>query len=92
MKPYTAEDVRFTRKGDTLYAIFMEWPEGESPITSLGRNALRGARIERIDLLGGHEVTFRQEAGALRLVLPPAERGAFTPAVRIRGRGLMREA
>jgi alpha-L-fucosidase len=89
MKPYMAEDVRFTKKGDTLYAIFMEWPESESAIASLGRNALRGARIERIDLLGGPEVKFRQEAGALRLTLPPAGRGEFTPAIRISGRGLV---
>ena len=26
-KPFTGEDVRFTKKGDTLYAIFLDWPK-----------------------------------------------------------------
>ena len=26
-KPFTAEDIRFTRKGDTLYAIALAWPD-----------------------------------------------------------------
>jgi alpha-L-fucosidase len=88
-KPYTGEDVRFTRNGDTLYAVFLDWPQAESAIAALGRNALPGARIERIDLLGGPELAFRREADALRLTLPPPESGAFTPAIRIRGRGLV---
>ncbi len=53
LKPFTAEDIRFTKKGDTLYAIFLDWPQGESAIQSLGSNALPGAAIERVDLLGG---------------------------------------
>ena len=85
---YLVEDVRFTRKDGTLYAIFLEWPQAESALASLGRNALPGARIERIDLLGGPEIRFRRDAQALRFALPPAEAGAFAPAIRIRGRGL----
>jgi hypothetical protein len=34
-------------------------------------------------------VKFHQEAGALRLTLPPAGRGEFTPAIRVSGRGLV---
>jgi alpha-L-fucosidase len=86
-KPYTAEDVRFTKKGDTLYAIFLDWPQSESALASLGRTALPDARIERIDLLGGPELEFRRETDALKLTLPPAQDGAFTPTIRIRGRG-----
>jgi alpha-L-fucosidase len=88
MKPYTSEDVRFTRKDDTLYAIFLEWPQAESALASLGRNALPGAKIERIDLLGGPEIEFRRDGPSLRLTLPPAGKGEFAPAIRIRGRGL----
>ena len=40
LKPFTAEDIRFTKKGETLYAIFLDWPQGESAIQSLGSNAL----------------------------------------------------
>src|SRR5437660_501384 len=59
LKPFTADDVRFTKKGETLYAIFLDWPQGESAIASLGGNALPGAVIERIDLLGGSQLEFR---------------------------------
>jgi alpha-L-fucosidase len=86
-KPFAAEDIRFTRKGDTLYAIFLDWPSGESAIRSLGANA--GGVIERIDLLGGPELPFRRDPDALRLTLPQPWSGAFVPALRIRGRGLV---
>jgi alpha-L-fucosidase len=88
-KPYTGEDLRFTKKGDVLYAIFLDWPERESAITSLGTNALPDARIERVDLIGGPELPFRRDGEALRLTVPPPENGAFIPALRIRGRGLV---
>src|SRR5206468_1532082 len=88
LKPFTAEDVRFTRKGETLYAILLDWPQAESAIQSLGSNALPGAVIERIDLLGGPQLQFRRDADALRVTLPPAADGAFVPALRINGRGL----
>jgi alpha-L-fucosidase len=86
-KPFTAADVRFTRKSDTLYAVFLKWPERESGIASLGQRALPGAVIEQVELLGGPPLRFRRDADALRFRLPPAN-GSFTPAVRIRGRGL----
>lgn len=87
-KPFTAEDIRFTRKGETLYAILLDWPERKTSIRSLGTKALAGAVIERIDLLGGPELQFRRDADALRLTLPPAAAGAFVPALRILGCGL----
>jgi alpha-L-fucosidase len=87
-KPFTGEDLRFTKKNDVLYAIFLDWPQAESAIQSLGRNALPEAAIERIDLVGGPELKFRRDADALRLTLPPAEGGAYMPALRISGRGL----
>jgi len=88
-KPFTADDIRFTTKGNTLYALFLDWPQRESAIVSLGTNALPQAAIDRIDLLGSPELPFRRDADALRLTLPPAEDGAFVPALRIRGRGLV---
>jgi alpha-L-fucosidase len=88
-KPFTSEDIRFTTKAGTLYAILLDWPRNESAIASLGAGALPGAVIERVDLLGGPEIPFRRGADALRLTLPPARDGDFVPALRIRGRGLV---
>jgi alpha-L-fucosidase len=87
-KPFTSEDVRFTRKGDSLYAIFMEWPARESTIASLGTRAMPDAVIERVDLLGGPSLPFRRDGDGLNVTIPP-ETGAFAPAIQIRGRGLV---
>ncbi|PCD04708.1 alpha-L-fucosidase [Sphingomonas spermidinifaciens] len=83
---YTADDVRFTTKGGALYAILLGWPQGESAIKALGSQALPGARIERIDLLGGPKLRFAQGADALRLALPAGD-PTVLPVLRIRGRG-----
>ena len=66
----------------------MDWPGAESALTSLGTTALAGARVERVELLGGPQLDFRQGADALRLKVPSATDGAFLPAIRIRGQGL----
>jgi alpha-L-fucosidase len=79
-KPFTAEDVRFTRKSGTLYAIFLDWPEGEVVIRSLAQT-----RVERVDLLGGPELQFIQSSEGMRVTLPPPADGGFVPAIRIRG-------
>jgi alpha-L-fucosidase len=86
-KPFVAEDVRFTRKGNVLYAILLDWPTSEIAIGSLGRAKLNGPRIERVTLLGGAPVEFRHDGDALRVTLPAAER-RFVPALRIDGAGL----
>jgi len=86
---YTAKDIRFTAKGDAVYAIFLDWPQGPTAIQSLGGDALPHATIGRADLLGGPKVPFRREAGALRLTLPSTQGGALIPVVRIRGGGLV---
>lgn len=38
--PFTSQDIRFTRKGETLYAVVMAWPEnGKVALHSLGSDA-----------------------------------------------------
>jgi alpha-L-fucosidase len=86
-KPFTAQDLRFTTKNGVLYAIFMEWPERESAIASLGTRSIPDAAIERVELLGGPPLQFRRDAEALRLTLPRGD--GFTPAIRIIGPGLV---
>jgi alpha-L-fucosidase len=72
-KPLTADDVRFTRKGETLYAFVMGWPEQEARIPAL---ALGGAhqvgKIQTIELLGASgPLTWRQDEKELAVRLPP---------------------
>jgi alpha-L-fucosidase len=73
-KPYTAEDFRFTAKGDTVYAIGMACPaDGKATIHALGTGQ-EGASltVTSVELLGSSEkVAWRQSADALEITLPP---------------------
>ena len=52
-KRYTPQDIRFTTKGDLLYALFLDWPgPGPATIQSLKGNALLGRSIRAVELLG----------------------------------------
>jgi alpha-L-fucosidase len=71
--PFTARDVRFTRKGKTLYAIALAWPEdGQLSIESLGRNDLDApAKIQKVELLGyPGKLKWKQTGAALTIQLP----------------------
>ncbi|MFN3538068.1 MAG: alpha-L-fucosidase, partial [Brevundimonas sp.] len=85
--PFTAADVRFTAKGETLYAIAMDWPEDGQPlrITSLGRRATSGRTVQAVELLGASAVAFEQTDNALTVRLPGTRPVAFAPALRVRG-------
>jgi alpha-L-fucosidase len=66
---YKDGDVRFTRKGNTLYAIALEWPEDELRLTSLA-----GTAVSRVEMLGLNEaVVWKQDDRAV-VIQPPARR------------------
>ncbi len=70
-KAMTADDVRFTTKGDALYAFVMGWPNGEAVIPSLGTHAKQGVgKIQKVELLGVGEAAFVQDEGGLKVKLP----------------------
>jgi len=53
---YKPEDIRFTVKGDCLYAICLGWPGEEITIESLGsRAALKPGEIKKVTMLGVDE-------------------------------------
>ena len=66
---YTAKDIRFTAKGDAVYAWLMAWPpDGKAVIRSLGSAA---GTIAQVTLLGSkEEVTWKQTANGLEVALP----------------------
>lgn len=73
---YSGKDIRFTRKGDQLYAILMAWPEGaEALITSLASHSTNDAasfKVTSVTLLGHKgELAFTQDAAGLHVKLPP---------------------
>ncbi|HYP16504.1 MAG TPA: alpha-L-fucosidase [Opitutus sp.] len=73
-KPYTAEDIRFTTKGGTLYAFVMDWPaNGSVLVKSLGDRSphFKGREIINVSLLGHDgELEWTQERPGLRVKLP----------------------
>jgi alpha-L-fucosidase len=73
-KPYTAEDIRFTKKDRTIYAFLLAWPQnGSAQVKSLAANAagLHGASIASVKLLGSDaKLTWNQDAGGLHVTLP----------------------
>ncbi len=72
VKPFTEEDVRFTKKGDALYAIIMGAPKSAVTIKSLGTAAkLYDGMIGSIALLGSDEkLTWSQSTEALTIEVP----------------------
>ena len=76
---FTAADIRFTRKGDALYAIALAWPaSGVVHVRTLASESRRMAgEIAAVDLLGDSgPVTWTRDADGLHIRLPEA------PAVR----------
>jgi alpha-L-fucosidase len=71
-KPFTAADVRFTTKGNALYAIVLGTPQQDLQIKSLGTAAkLLDKPIGNITLLGTREkVEWSQTADALTIKAP----------------------
>jgi alpha-L-fucosidase len=68
-KPYTAEDIRFTKKGDTLYAIVMELPTDRQVIVK--SLSLATHKITTATLLGdSHPLKWSQDADGLHVTLP----------------------
>ncbi len=52
---YTAKDIRFTVKDDTLYAICLGWPRDEITIKSIPEK-LYSSEIKSVKMLGVDEV------------------------------------
>lgn len=85
-KPFTAEDFRFTKKGDVLYAIELGWPANrEAVIHSLGKSASGDQpKIGSAALLGSDaKLRFEQREDGLHIQLPEQSAGKYAYAFRI---------
>ena len=87
--PYTAEDIRFTQKGDVLYAFVGAWPESRvAKIRSLSTASAQvtGARVTNITLLGyGGKLTWTQDVQGLSVNLPETAPSQHAVALKIHG-------
>lgn len=89
-KPYTAEDIRFTTKANTLYALVMELPAADRTvlIKSLATNSphVAGRKVAGVALLGhAGSIVWTQDETGLRVRLPDALPGGHTLTLKISG-------
>ena len=87
---YTAQDIRFTTKGATLYAIALGWPaDGRLVVRSLAKPADGGNAITGVSLLGyDGKIEWNQTAEGLIVTLPPKKVSEYTCGLKITGTDL----
>ncbi|MBK1876070.1 alpha-L-fucosidase [Pelagicoccus mobilis] len=78
-------EIRFTQKGDDLYAIFLDWSEDTFSIRSLGKDTIPDATIESIELLGFDEaLNYEQTGDALTIKSPSKKPHKYAYAFKIK--------
>ena len=85
-RPYTAADIRFTTRGDTLYAIALGWPaDGKLTIRTLASGSPHYPReVGRVELLGAAgPLPFERGAEGLVVTLPPDKPSEYAYALKI---------
>ena len=85
-KAYKSQDIRFTTKGDALYAIALGWPDnGKITIKSLAEgSAEKLGAISKIQLLGSDdEVKWARNASGLQIDVPGPKTGDYAWVFRI---------
>ena len=88
---YNAREIRFTTKGNVLYAFALGWPEDRKlTIRSLAQPAGANVnRIRRVTLLGyDGKLDWRQTTEGLFVTLPDKKVSEYTAALKITGTGL----
>jgi alpha-L-fucosidase len=80
---YTAQDIRFTTKGNDFYAIVLNWGE-ETVIKSLNSAAIADAKILNVQMLGSDEkIEWTQTDEGLKLSFPKSKPCGFAYSFKI---------
>jgi alpha-L-fucosidase len=75
---YTSKDIRFTTKGNHLYAFVLDVPQGSLSIKSLGKDAgLEHKKIASVKLLGSPSVIKWAQTGNALVIKMPTELPAW---------------
>lgn len=83
---YSGQDIRFTTKGDALYAIALGWPQdGKLTIKSLAEGSPQGeVKISDITLLGSDaKLKWTRDTNGLNLELPATNPGQYAYVFKI---------
>ncbi len=86
-KDLTTSDIRFTTKGNTLYAFVMGWPDYQASIRPLALNtALRVNKIQNVELLGfDGKLQWSQDETGLKVRTPEKKPCDHAVAFKITG-------
>jgi alpha-L-fucosidase len=89
VRPYSAQDIRFTQKKGILYAFCMKSPTEDIRIQSLGKSSkLNKQRIASVNLMGSTmKLKWKQEDGALVIQKPATLPAYQVVAFRIKFKG-----
>jgi len=83
-KPFTANDIRFTARGDVVYAILLGKPDKDITIKSLGTAANLFGAVGKVELLGSDQVLqWTQNADALTIKLPTGDLSTAAMSLKI---------
>ena len=70
-KRFTAKDIRFTARDNTLYAILLDWPESNSVSIESLSDTNKEADFDSIELLGSDaNLEWKRDANGLHVTLP----------------------
>lgn len=72
VRPYEPDDIRFTTKGEILYAFCMQNPAGDIKISALGKDSkVCGKQVASVKMLGSKEkLKWNQQSEALVIEKP----------------------
>jgi len=83
---FTGQDIRFTSKGDTLYAIALGWPtDGRLTVKTLADGSPTGvAKISNVQLLGSTaKLKWTHDSSGLQVDLPAERTGEYAYVFKI---------
>jgi alpha-L-fucosidase len=86
-KDFTAEEIRFTTKGSTLYAFVMGWPDKQAVIKPLATNSsVAQVKVRNVELLGFKgKVKWTQDENGLTVQLPAQKPSDHAVTLKIAG-------
>src|SRR5207248_3188534 len=86
-QPFTGQDIRFTTRGNTLYAIALAWPGEQFTIKSLGSASPHvSGEVTAVTLLGHHgKLEWSRNENGLAVTLPARKPCDHAYAVKIEG-------
>jgi alpha-L-fucosidase len=85
VRAYTAEDVRFTKKGEIVYAFVMGWPEnGKANIKTLAKGSEDFPKnVAKVELLGAGNLKFARDDSGLSVTMPQEKPNDYAYALKI---------